>query len=157
MKASYFAVQVLSVGTILAALGGCAAEVTRPGVPSNAIQVSSGGRIVAFTAPHDGKVYLNDDTDNRVVYSTELKRDQVIRFEPDADAVQIDGKVAPEGIANPTHDHSIYFTRSEQSDHVDAAANASNSAANSGGATTVPTIRVPIGVQVDVQPQTAPK
>jgi len=159
MKASYLAVHVLSAGTILAALSGCVAEVTRPGVPSNAMQVSSGGKVVSFTAPHDGKAYLNDDTDNRVVYSTDLKRDQIMSFDPDADAVRIDGSIAPEGIANPRHDHSIYFARSAQPDRVDAGTNSNNNAANSNGATTVPTVRVPIGIQVDVQPpqQPAPK
>ena len=146
MKASYLVVHVLSAGTILAALGGCATELTRPGVPSNAMEVSSGGKVVSFTAPHDGKAYLNDDTDKCVVYSTELKRDQVMRFDPEADAIQIDGKMAPEGIANPGHDHSIYFARSEQTD-------SDTNAANSNGPTTVPTVRVPIGIQVDVQPQ----
>jgi hypothetical protein len=155
MKASYFAVQVLSVGTILAALSGCATEPTRPGVPSNALQVSSGGRVVAFTAPHDGKAYLNDDTDKCVVYSTNLQRDQIMRFEPDADAVQIDGKTAPEGIANPGHDHSIYFSRSDQPDRADqlSSSNSNNNAESSNGPTTIPTVRVPIGIQVDVQPQ----
>ncbi len=162
MKASFLVfAQGLSLGAILAALGGCAAAPTRPGVPSNAVQVSSGGKVVAFTAPHDGKVYLNDDTDKCVVFSTDLKRDQIMRFEPDADAVRIDGNTAPEGIANPGHDHSIYFVRSTQTDHADAAVSTpvSNSApAASSGATTMQTIRVPIGVQVDVQPQQpAPK
>jgi hypothetical protein len=161
MKASFLAAtHVLSIGTVLATLNGCAVQPTRPGVPSNAMQVSSGGKVVAFTAPHDGKAYLNDDTDKCVVYSTDLKRDQVMRFEPENDAVQIDGNTAPEGIANPGHEHSIYFVRSGQTDRADVVSNTAgnNASAGSNGATTVPTIRVPIGVQVDVQPQQpAPK
>ena len=47
------------------------------------------------------KLICDDDTDNRVVYSTDLKRDQVMRFDPVADTVRIDGNTAPEGIANP--------------------------------------------------------
>src|ERR1039458_419503 len=152
MRVTYLALDVLSIGTILAALGGCAAEATRPGVPSNAMQVSSGDKIVAFTAPHDGKAYLNDDTDHRVVYSTDLKRDQVMRFDPASDWVRIDGKTAPEGIAEPDHDHSIYFARSEQPDRADAGRDSDDAVANSNGPTTVPTVRVPIGIQVDVQP-----
>ena len=153
MIVTNLALEVLSVGTILVALGGCTAEPTRPGVPSNAMQVSSGGKVVAFTAPHDGKAYLNDDTDHRVVYSTDLKRDQVMRFDPATDSVRIDGNTAPEGIAEPDHDHSIYFARSEQPDRADAVSNGNDAFANSNGPTTVPTVRVPIGIQVDVQPQ----
>jgi hypothetical protein len=50
MKASVLAVQALSVGTILATLGGCAAEETHPGVPYNAMQFASGGKVVAYSA-----------------------------------------------------------------------------------------------------------
>ena len=157
MKASFLAVQTLSLATVLAALAGCAAEATRPGVPSNAVQMSSGGKVVAFTAPHDGKAYLNDDVNHNVVYSTDLKRDQVLRFDPAADAVQIDGNIAPEGIPDPGHDHSIYFVRSTQSDRADAVTNTNNNAAAAAAPaaapTTIPTVRVPIGIQVDVQPQ----
>jgi hypothetical protein len=147
MRATCFAFGVLSVGSLLATLGGCAAE-DRPDVPSDAMQVSSGDKVVALAAPHDGKAYLRDDTDNRVVYSTELKRDQVMKFDPVSDTVQIDGSTAPEGIAHPGHDHSIYFSRSAQPDRVDAGNNAANGSPN--GMTTV---HVPIGVQVDVQTQ----
>jgi hypothetical protein len=154
MKASYLAVQILCGGTILAALGGCAAEVSRPGVPSNAVQEAS-GKLISFTAPHDGTAYLKDDTDRGVVYSTPLKRDQVMRFDPVSDSVRIDGNAAPEVIPNPEHDHSIYFARSGKMDMSDAAApstpnNAVTPAANPGA---IPTVRVPIGVDVVVQPQ----
>jgi hypothetical protein len=151
MKASFFGLGFLSCGSLLFALGGCVQD-TRPEVPSGAMQVSSGGRIVAFTAPHDGKAYLNDDTDHRVVYSTDMRRDQIMRFDPASDTVRIDGNTAPEGIVNPAHDHSIYFARSEHADRVDVPA---SSAIDANG-NPIPTVRVPIGVQVDVQPQAAP-
>jgi hypothetical protein len=136
----------------LIGLGGCASA-NRPDVPSDAMQVASGSRVVAYTAPHDGKAYLRDDTDNRVVYSTDLRHDQVIRFDPALDNVRIDGNTAPEGIANPGHDHSIYFARSAQPDRVDVS---TNNAATGTDANGVTTVHVPIGVQVDVQKPTAP-
>ena len=139
---------VLSLAPVLLSLGGCAAS-NRPDVPSNAMQESSGGTVVAFTAPHDGKAYLRDDTDNCVVYSTDLKRDQVMRFDPTADVVRIDGNTAPEGIAKPGHDHSIYFARSAQPDRMDV----SNNVTTGDNANGVTTVHVPIGVQVDVQKQ----
>jgi hypothetical protein len=150
-KVANFAVGILSVGSLLLGLGGCAAD-SRHDVPSNAMQESSGNKAVAFTAPHDGKAYLRDDTDNRVVYSTELRRDQVMRFDPALDNVRIDGNAAPEEINNPGHDHSIYFARSAQPDRVDVA----NNTATGTDANGVTTVHVPIGVQVDVQKPTAP-
>jgi hypothetical protein len=155
-KVIYFSVGIISFGSLLCGLGGCSSEQSRPDLPSNAMQVSSGGKIVAFTAPHDGKAYLEDDTDNRVVYSTELRRDQVMKFDPVADAVQIDGTTAPEGIASPNHDHSIYFVRSEQPDRTDAGAPNNGDTVNSNGSS-IPVVRVPVGVQVDVQTQPSPQ
>jgi hypothetical protein len=155
MKASFSAVRVLSVGTILAALGGCAAEVTRPGVPSNAVEVSSGNKVISFSAPHDGTAYLNDDSNHGVVYSIALKRDQVMRFDPATDTVRIDGNTAPEVIPDPGHDHSIYFARSAKPDLADAASNTNTNTTpvTNGGSQAIPTVRVPIGVDVVVQPQ----
>jgi hypothetical protein len=158
MKAVCFTVGVLSIGSVLLALGGCSSDEARPDVPSNAMQVSSGSKVVAFTAPHDGKAFLQDDTDNRVVYSTELRRDQVMKFDPVADNVQIDGTAAPEGIAHPGHDHSIYFERSEHPDRTDVSGNRANDNGNGGtSANGVPIVRVPVGIQVDVQTQPSPQ
>jgi hypothetical protein len=151
MKASHFISQAFCIGTTLTALAGCAEQATRPGVPSTAMQVASGGQIVAFTAPHDGKAYLNDDTDHRVVYSTDLRRDRVMRFDPSTDSVRIDGNIAPEGIAAPGHEHSIYFERSSSKDHADLAPPVPAAVAAPTSPTdpnAIPTVRVPIGVQV---------
>ena len=122
MRATCFALGVLSFSSLVLTVAGCAEE-SRPDVPSDAMQVSSGGGVVAFAASHDGKAYLRDDTDGRVVYSTDLRRDQVMRFDPALDAVRIDGNTAPEGIDHPNHDHSIYFSRSAQPDRADVGSN----------------------------------
>jgi hypothetical protein len=80
-----------------------------------------------------------------------MRRDQVLRFDPDSDTVRINGNTAPEGIANPAHQHSIYFTRSPRADGVDVS---SNNAIDSGDRP-VTTVTVPVGTQVEVQPQPA--
>jgi hypothetical protein len=72
-----------------------------------------------------------------------------MKFDPALDVVLIDGKTAPEGIANPGHDHSIYFSRSAQADRADANTGGANVSSTNG----IPTVRVPIGIQVDVQTQ----
>jgi hypothetical protein len=148
MKTAELKMGLLMCGSLLVALGGCAQE-SRPEIPPGALQVSSGGRVVAFTAPHDGKAYLNDDTDHRVVYSTDIRREQVLRFDPDSDTVRIDGNTAPEGIANPTHEHSIYYTRSPRPDGIDVSSNEPIDSADR----PVTTVTVPVGTQLEVQPQ----
>ena len=150
MKATLCAASIVSCGSLLLTLCGCAA--TRPDVPSEAMQVASGDKVVAFAAPHDGKAYLRDDTDNRVVYSADLRRNQTMRFDPAVDAVRIDGDTAPEGIANPDHDHSIYFVRSNQPDRVDVNGNGSSDS----GDKNTSTIQVPSGSEVKVQTPPTP-
>lgn len=150
MKATLFTASIVSCGSLLLVLGGCAAS--PPGVPSDAMQVSSGDGVVAFAAPHDGKAYLRDDTDNRVVYSTDLRRNQTMRFDPVADSVRIDGNTAPQEIINPNHDHSIYFVRSDQPDRMDVSSNGTSENTDNNTST----IRVPSGSEVKVQTPPSP-
>jgi hypothetical protein len=58
-------------------------------------------------------------------------------------------------VPNPNHQHSIYFARSPQPDRSDA--NNTPNEMNATGANGVPTVRVPIGIQVDVQTQPSPQ
>ena len=60
---------------------GCAHD-SGPSVPTGAMQVSSGNKMIGFRAPHDGRVYLRDDNDNSVVYSGEIRKDQVAKYDP---------------------------------------------------------------------------
>jgi hypothetical protein len=144
---------MLGVGA--AGFVGCASENTGPAVPTGAMEVVSGGKIVAFTAPHDGKIYLRDESDKHVVYSADIRRDQVVKYDPSNSNVMVDGKVVAEKISDSNHDHSIFFERSDRPDYVErpAAVSNSNSGTDSAG---VPVVRVPVGVQVDVQTQPAP-
>jgi hypothetical protein len=139
----------------LSVLSGCGQD-DNPAVPTGAMQVSSGGKIVAFTAPHDGRAYVRDENDKRIIYSADVKKDQVVKFDPQEKAVMIDGRVAAEKIADSNHDHSIFFERSSQPDRSDAVnMNTGSGNLGSNGDSSVPVVRVPVGVQVDVQTQPA--
>jgi hypothetical protein len=127
---------------------GCSHD-TGPSVPAGAMQVSSGDKTIAFTAPHDGRIYLRDDNDNSVVYSGEVRKDQVVKYDSVVEQVMVDGSVTTQKVANANHDHSWYFERSSRSDQAEAA---SGTVRDSSGAE-IPTIRVPVGVKVDVQTQ----
>ena len=155
-------VQAMCVGISLGAAS-CAHEADNsPVVPSSAVQMSSGDKAIAFTAPHDGIVYIRDDTDNRVVYSGDVKKDQTVRYDPDGRRVTLDDNI----VAHPSggnHPHSIYYHRSGVDDRSEKAAantNAAHPTTQPAGQVTqpaaqVPVIRVPLGVQVDVQTQPA--
>lgn len=137
-------------GFALACFIGCAHE-TGPAVPPGATQVSSGNKVISYTAPHDGKIYLRDDNDNSVVYSAEVRRDQVMKYDPTMQQVMVDGTVATQKVPDSNHDHSWFFERASRPDHGEAAANG----APAGGPNPVPTVHVPVGVQIDVQTQPA--
>jgi hypothetical protein len=109
------------------------------------VLASSGDKVITCAAPHDGKVFLRDDTDNKIVYSSDIRKDQIARFDPDQPEVSINGTIST--IPNPNHTHSWYFDRTDP-DRPDAAP--PTPSANDTG---VQTVHVPIGVKVDVQPQ----
>ena len=158
-RSTKFIVQAMCVGISLGAAS-CAHEADNsPVVPSSAVQMSSGDKAIAFTAPHDGIVYIRDDTDNRVVYSTDIKKDQTLRYDSGSRRVTLDDNVVAHPSAN-NHPYSIYFHRSgvdERSEKAAAAAHPTTQPAAqvTQPAAQVPVIRVPLGVQVDVQTQPA--
>jgi hypothetical protein len=147
---------LVGVGISVGATG-CAHEAdSSPVVPSSAVQMSSGDKALAFTAPQDGVVYIRDDSDNRIVYSGDIKKDQTVHYDPDARRVMLDDNIVAHPSGN-NHPHSIYFHRSAAAEHSEKAA-ASETAANrptTQPASNVPVIRVPLGVQVEVQTQPA--
>ena len=150
--ATRFIATALIAGGIVVVGAGCAHNSDNQVVPSSALKMSSGNKELAVAAPHDGVVYVRDDADNRIVYSTDVKRGQVVRYDPQSEAVTLDDHLAAGSISGMNHDHSIFFQRSGTVDADQASA-----AANSSGATTrpsdVPVIHVPLGVRVDVQTQ----
>ena len=133
-------------GTLIGFLAGCTQSQGQP-LPAGAVLASSGDKVITCAAPHDGKVFLRDDTDNKVVYSSDIRKDEVAKFDPDQPEVSIHGTIST--IPNPSHAHSWYFDRTNP-DSPDAAAPTPPASDNTQG---VQTVHVPVGVKVDVQPQ----
>ncbi len=106
---------VITVG--LAGLAGCAAE-SYPAVPSEASQVVKAGKAIRFTAPHDGRVYLQDDTNHHMVYSTDIRRGQTFEY-GSSTTPTLDGKPAGDPFPDSGHRHSIYFEPSDREDLAD--------------------------------------
>ena len=109
---------VLAMFFALAGLAGCAAE-NYARVPSEARHVSKAEKAITFTAPHDGRVYLQDDTKGSLAYSTDIRRGQTFRFVPSSGDVTLDGKSAGDPVEDADHRHSIYFEPSDRPDLAD--------------------------------------
>lgn len=85
-----------------------------PNIPAGAEEVATGNRQVAYTVPQDGKIYLRDDFDNRTAYSAEVRKNEVVRFDPKQNAVLIDGAVAAQQIPGAWHQHTLFFEPTAQ-------------------------------------------
>ena len=99
------------------ALTGCSTE-HYPSVPPEASQVVKSAKVITFTAPHDGRVYLQDDSNHRLVYSTDIRRGQTFQY-GSSNTPTLDGKPAGDPVPNPGHRHSIYFENSDREDLAD--------------------------------------
>jgi hypothetical protein len=110
------------------------------GVPPMASGVATGGQDVSFTAPSDGKVYLQDNQDKRLVYSGEIHKGEVVHFSRAQDAVFVNGSMAAQGIPSAQHDHTMFFQAmdaQQAGEHVHGDRTSTDS-----------TLRVPVKVQV---------
>lgn len=143
----------------LVSIGGCAHNANdNPVVPSSAVQVSSGDMVLSYTAPRDGVIYLRDDQDNRILYSTDVKANQTVKYDPQAADVTINDNVAAPQIASNNHQHSLFFQPYGGPEAATAGATTqpaqpTTQPSSSAGNDNVPIIHVPVGVRVDVQTQ----
>ena len=125
---------------------GCAHQ-TGPNVPPGAPSIATGSQDVAYTAPQDGRMYIQDDFDKRVVYSGQVRKGQTVRFDQRQDAVLLDGTVAAQGIRGGWHQHTMFFEAAPQQ--------AQPAAASAMGTTAAPAsnvLKVPVKVEVQTQP-----
>jgi len=103
---------IYSATLAVAALAvGCAQS---PNIPSTASNVATGGKDVSYTAPRDGKIYLQDDLNKRLVYSGEVHGGENVRFSRQEDAVYLNGAMAAQSIPTPWHEHTLYFEPAPQ-------------------------------------------
>src|SRR5918993_219371 len=61
--------------------------------PRDAVRVEEGvGRTLRYEADRDGRVYVYDEDDDRVVYSGNVYRGEDFVVDPDADVLSVNGK-----------------------------------------------------------------
>jgi len=115
-----------------------APRVEGAGVPPMASGVATGGQDVSFTAPSDGRIYLQDNQDKRLVYSGEVHKGEVVHFSRSQDAVFVNGALAAQGVPAPNHEHTMFFQATE----------AQTAGGRMHGDSTDSTLHVPVKVQV---------
>jgi hypothetical protein len=92
----------------LAMLSGCA---DRPmPVPSTATLMSEGnGDRIAFMSTHFGRVYVSDQTDDKILYQGEVQRGDTVEVRPKEDRIMIGGRITSDRPLDDGHQYRIFF------------------------------------------------
>jgi hypothetical protein len=85
---------------------------TISGIPRSADLLEEGRGTLSVRAADDGRVYLFDAEDGRVVWSGRIEKGQRFTVSPDNDRAAIDGQVVYERNLERKHTHRVYFDRS---------------------------------------------
>ena len=78
-------------------------------VPRSAELLREGSGELSARASSDGKVYLYDVNDGRVVWSGNVQRGELITIDPENDRAAVEGKVVFDQNLERRHSHRIYL------------------------------------------------
>jgi len=83
------------------------------GIPPSARLMEQGKGVVSFTAGRDGRVFVEDTHDLKLLLETQLFEGETLSVDPKADTLSIDGKPLPGPKRTrklvDDHRHRIYF------------------------------------------------
>ena len=94
-------------------VGGCAHE-RHEEIPASATMAVEGDERLVYAAPHDGKVYVYDVNDDRMVYSGDVEQGDDVTVEPDKNVVLVEGRTAIEDGVRNGHRHRIFFKKADE-------------------------------------------
>lgn len=94
----------------LAILSGCA---DRPmPVPSTASLMTEGnGERIAFTATSFGRVYVSDQSADKILYQGEVQRGDTVEVRPREDHIMVGGRITSDRALDDGHQYRIFFER----------------------------------------------
>ena len=67
--------------------------------------------MIQARAPHNGKMYVLDATDNKLVWSGKVKTDDRVNVDPAAGVVKLNGDTVTDAHLNRDHKYSIQYWR----------------------------------------------
>jgi len=81
-------------------------------IPRDAVRVEQGtGKTLRYDAERDGRVYVYDEDDDRVVYQGKLYRGEEFVADPDRDLLAVNGKRLDDVNLRSSHRYRVYFMR----------------------------------------------
>ena len=69
------------------------------------------GKTLRYDAERDGRVYVYDEDDDRVVYTGRLYRGEEFVADPDRDLLAVNGKRLDDVNLRSAHRYRVYFMR----------------------------------------------
>ncbi len=111
----HFAAPVAAL-SLAVGIAGCTSEPKAEQVPANARLLVEGDRMLNYSAPSDGEVYVYDSSDRKLLYSGQVQKGQSVSIDPDDDKIMIDNKLALEKDIHAGNRHRIYFVPKREGD-----------------------------------------
>lgn len=96
-------------------VGGCANQ-RHDEIPASATMAVEGDERLTYLAPYDGKVFVYDTNDERLVYSGDVEKGDEIMVDPDNESLMVDGRTAMEDGLRDGHRHQIFFEKQDDPD-----------------------------------------
>jgi hypothetical protein len=97
----------ITIGFV-ALLSGCA---DRPmPVPSTASLMTEGnGERISFVPTQHGRVYVSDQSDNKILYQAEVNKGEMVEVRPREDRIVVGGRVSSDRKLSDGHQYRIFF------------------------------------------------
>ena len=95
-------------GALVGGLAACSFE-AQSGIPNSSRLVAEGQGALSYRAPYDGKVYVYDSDNHTLLYSGDIRQDQLISVSPRDNRITIGDNVVRERGVNTGHAVKVYF------------------------------------------------
>jgi hypothetical protein len=79
------------------------------GIPNRAERVACGRGDLSYRVEYDGRIWIGDDKDKRVLHSCDVRRDDKVEIDIDHDQLKINGRVVYNQNLESKHQHSIFL------------------------------------------------
>jgi hypothetical protein len=92
---------------LMAFLSGCA---DRPmSVPASASLMTEGSQRASFRATDDGRVYVTDDTDKKILYQGDINKGEMVEVNAQDDRIMLGGRTVTERAMDDNHQYRLFF------------------------------------------------
>ena len=90
-----------------AILSGCADR--PPSVPASANLMTEGSNQISYRASEFGRVYINDETDHRLLYQGDVEKGDMVELNAKDDRILVGGRTVSERAMDDLHDYKNFF------------------------------------------------